>query len=186
MTVDDVLLDCEERMDKSAEFLRHEFQMIRTGKASAALVESIMVDYHGTHTRLRDLAGITVPEVRMIVIQPWDPSAIAAMEKAIQASPLGVTPHNDGRLLRIVLPELSEERRRELDRTVKRLAEEARVAVRNVRREANEHIRKIQKEEHISEDQRDAGLADVQEMTDRYIAEIEKILKHKEQEILTI
>ena len=185
-TVEEILFSCEERMDKSAEFLQHEFQRIRTGKASPALVEGIMVNYHGTPTRIRDLAGITTPEPRLITIQPWDPSAIAEIVKAIQASNLGISPASDGRVVRLVLPELNEERRKELDKMVKKMAEDARVAVRNIRREANDQVKALQKSGVISEDAQKQALADIQQLTDKGIQNIDAHLKSKEDEIMTI
>jgi ribosome recycling factor len=185
-TVEEILFSCEERMEKSADFLLHEFQRIRTGKASPALVEGIMVNYHGTPTRLRDLSGISTPEPRMIVIQPWDPSAIAEIVKAIQASNLGISPASDGRVIRLVLPELSEERRKELDRMVKKMAEDAKIAIRNIRREANDHAKALQKQGDISEDEMKQTLSEIQTLTDKSIELVDTHLKHKEEEIMTI
>jgi ribosome recycling factor len=168
------------------EVVEHEFATIRTGKASPALVENITVDYYGTQTRLRQLAGISTPEPRLIVIQPWDPSAADAVEKAIMKSKLGVNPMRDGRIIRVPIPELSEERRRDLDKVVKGMAEEGRVAIRNIRREANEHIKKIQKEGKITEDEMVHSEKEVQVKTDDYIKEIDKLLAKKEKEIIEI
>lgn len=186
MDLDDILLDAEDRMTKATEHLRHEFSTIRTGKASPALVENIQVEYYGTQTRLREIAGISTPEPRLIVIQPWDQNAIGAIEKAIMKSEIGITPHSDGKLLRIPIPELTEERRRELDKVIKRMAEDGRVAVRNVRRDANEHVKQLQKSGGITEDQRDAAIDDIQKLTDKSIEEIDEVLRHKEKEILEI
>jgi ribosome recycling factor len=176
----------EEKMMKSAEVVEHEFATIRTGKASPSLVENIMVDYYGSHTRLRELAGISTPEPRLIVIQPWDPASVDAAEKAIMKSKLGITPIKDGRILRIPIPELSEERRKDLGKVIKQMAEEGRVAIRHVRREANEQIKKLQKDGKITEDQMYKAEKDVQTRTDEYIREIDELLEHKEKDIMEI
>ena len=186
MTSEEILEEMELKMMKTAEVVEHDFSAVRTGKASAALVENIVVDYHGTQTRLRQIAGISTPEPRLIVIQSWDPSAVDAMEKAILKSKLGVTPVRDGRILRVPIPELSEERRKELDKVVKHRAEEGRVAIRNVRREANEQLKRLQKEGKIPEDEMVKAEKRVQEKTDEYIKEIDRLLAKKEKDILEI
>ncbi len=186
MDLDEVLLDAEDRMQKAVEHLRDEFARIRTGKASPALVENLQVEYYGAQTRLRDIAGISTPEPRLIVIQPWDQNAIGPIEKAIIASELGITPNNDGKLLRIPIPELTEERRKELDRVIKKMTEEGRVAVRNVRRDANDHVKRLQKDGKITEDDRDEAIKEIQEYTDKYIGQMDELLKKKEQEILEL
>lgn len=182
----EVLDEMELKMMKSIEVVEHEFSAIRTGKASPALVENITVDYYGAQTRLRQLCGISTPEPRLIVIQPWDPSAADAVEKALMKSKLGITPVRDGRIFRIPIPELSEERRRELDKVVKHMAEEGRVAIRNIRREANEQIKKLQKEGEITEDEMFGAEKKVQDKTDEYIKEIDRLLAKKEKEIMEI
>ncbi len=186
MEIKEVMEQMELKMMKSIEAIEHEFSSIRTGKASPALVENIMVDYYGSQTRLREIAGISTPEARLIVIQPWDPSAVDAVEKAIMKSKLGITPLKDGRILRLPIPELSEERRTDLGKVVKNMAEEGRVAIRNVRREANEHIKKLQKEGKITEDQMYRHERDVQAKTDEYIKEIDNLLERKEKDIIEI
>ncbi|MDD5555623.1 MAG: ribosome recycling factor [bacterium] len=186
MELADILDEMELKMMKSLEVVEHEFAAIRTGKASPALVENIVVDYYGAQTRLRQLASISTPEPRLIVIQPWDPSAADAVEKAVMKSKLGVTPLRDGRIIRVPIPELSEERRRDLDKVVKGMAEEGRVAVRNVRREANEHIKRIQKDGKITEDEMTRAEKTVQEKTDAYIKQIDAHLARKEKEIMEI
>jgi ribosome recycling factor len=186
MTSEEILEEMELKMMKTAEVVEHDFSAVRTGKASPALVENIVVDYYGTQTRLRQIAGISTPEPRLIVLQAWDPGAVDAMEKAILKSKLGVTPVRDGRILRVPIPELSEERRKELDKVVKHRAEEGRVAIRNVRREANEHIKRLQKEGKIPEDEMVKAEKRVQEKTDEYIKEIDRLLAKKEKEILEI
>ena len=185
-TVDDVLLDAEDRMSKSLGFLDEQLSGIRTGKASPALVENIKVTYYGTPTRLRELAGIATPEPRLIVINAYDPTALGEIEKAILAANLGVTPMNDGRIIRVPIPELSEERRTEITKVGKSMAEESRVAVRNVRREANDHIKGLQKSSKISEDERDQALKSIQEDTDGYISQIDEALKSKEEELMEV
>lgn len=185
-TVDDVLLDAEEKMSKSMHFLTEQFSGIRTGKASPALVENVKVSYYGTMTRLRDLAGISTPEPRLIVINSFDPTALPEIEKAILAANLGVTPMNDGRVIRIPIPKLDQERRTDLTKVAKRMSEEGRVAVRNVRRDANEHIKNLQKSSKITEDEKDQALKDIQKDTDEYIKKIDDALKAKESEIMEV
>ena len=185
-SVDDILLDAEEKMSKSLDFLHEELSGLRTGKASPALVENIKVSYYGAPTRLRELAGISTPEPRLIVIHAYDPTALPEVEKAILGANLGVTPINDGRVIRVPIPELNEERRKELTKVARRLSEDSRIAVRNVRREANEHIKNLQKSGKISEDEREQAMKQVQEDTDEYIAKIDEALKVKEEEIMAV
>jgi ribosome recycling factor len=185
-SADDVLLEADDKMQKCLEFLSQEFAGIRTGKASPSLVENVQVPYYGTLTRLREIAGIATPEARLIVLNSYDPTALPAIEKAILAANLGVTPMNDGRVIRIVIPELSEERRREMTKIAKRMAEESRVAVRNVRREANEAIKALQKDGRITEDERDQALAQVQKDTDACIGKIDQHMTAKEKEIMAV
>jgi ribosome recycling factor len=186
MTADAILEEMELKMMKTLEVVEHEFAAIRTGKASPALVENIMVDYYGTQTRLRQIAGISTPEARLIVIQAWDPAATDAIEKGLLKSKLGITPIKDGRIVRVPIPELSEERRRELDKVVKHMAEEGRVAIRNIRRDANDHIKKEQKGGKITEDEMVHAEKQVQEKTDEYIRDIDKLLARKEKEIMEV
>lgn len=185
-TVDEILLDTEERMEKSFGVLLEQFSGIRTGKASPALVQNLQVPYYGTPTRLRELAGISTPEPRLIVINAYDPTALPDIEKTILAANLGVTPMNDGRVIRVPIPELNEERRTELTKVARRMAEECRVAVRNLRREANDHLKKAQKDGHISEDDQTLALKDVQELTDRYSEKVADIIKTKENDIMEV
>ena len=184
--LDDVLLDAMDKMDNSVKVLKGQFSGLRTGKASPALVEGVQVAYYGTPTRLRDLANISTPEPRLLVISPFDPTALGEIEKAILAANLGVTPRNDGRVVRVPIPELNEERRREIVKVAKRQAEEARVAVRNVRRDANEAVKSLQKDGRISEDERDRGLEEVQKATDAHTARIDAELKSKEAEVMAV
>jgi ribosome recycling factor len=185
-TVDDVVLDSEEKMDRTLAVLKEQFAGLRTGKASPALVENVQVQYYGTPTRLRDIAGISTPEPRLIVINPYDPNAHADIEKAILAANIGVTPLNDGRVIRVPIPELSEERRKEIVKVARRQAEEARVAVRNVRRDANEAIKALQKNSKVSEDERDQGLTEIQKSTDAHIGKIDSEVKSKESELMVV
>jgi len=185
-STDDILLEAEDKMTKCLSFLHDQFAGIRTGKASPALVENIKVNYYGAPTRLRELANIATPEPRLIVINAYDPTALAEITKAIVSANLGVTPMNDGRIIRIPIPELNEERRKELTKVANRMAEESRVAIRNTRREANDQIKKLQKETKIAEDERDGALEQVQKDTDEYIKKIDEALRAKEKEIMAV
>jgi ribosome recycling factor len=186
MPADDILLEAEEKMMKTEEIVQHEFAGVRTGKASPALVENIQVEVYGAHMRIRELAGITTPEPRMILIQPWDISTVHPIEKAIQKSNLGVNPAIDKKLIRIVLPELSQERRIEFTKIVRKMAEDGRVAIRHVRRDAIEHLKKEAKEGTITEDDLTHSEKEVQKLTDQYIEKIDAHLAHKEKEIMTV
>jgi len=185
-TLKDVMTDTAEKMDNTLRMLKEQFAGLRTGKASPALVDGVQVAYYGTPTRLRDLANISTPEPRLIVITPFDPTALPEIEKAILAANLGVTPRNDGRVVRVPIPELNEERRKEIVKVARRQAEETRVAVRNVRRDANEAIKALQKDAKITEDERDRGLDDVQKATDAHIAKVDTELKNKEAEVMAV
>ena len=185
-TLDDILLESEDKMSKSVEFLHQEFNGLRTGKASPSLVENVTVEYYGTSTRLKELAGISTPESRLIVVNPYDPSSLPAIEKAVLAANIGVTPMNDGRVIRIPIPELSEERRKELLKVAKRMTEDQRVAIRNVRREANDQIKELQKSSAISEDDRDTGLAEIQQFTNTHIKKIDDMLDAKEKDVMEV
>ncbi|MCS6770489.1 MAG: ribosome recycling factor [Kiritimatiellae bacterium] len=184
--MDDILLDAEEKMEKSFAHLQQELHGIRTGKASPALVENIGVEYYGAVTRLREIAGISTPEPRLIVINPYDPSAREAICRAILAANIGITPVDDGRVIRIPIPELSEERRKELVKVAKRVAEEARVAVRNIRRDANDMIKALQKNSKITEDERDQGIEEIQKLTDSFIKKIDDLVAAKEKDIMAV
>ncbi|MBN1673062.1 MAG: ribosome recycling factor [Kiritimatiellae bacterium] len=185
-SVDDVLLDSEEKMEASFEHLRAEFAGIRTGKASPALVEHVNVAYYGTQTRLRELASISTPEPRLLVINPYDPTALQAIEKAILSANLGITPMNDGRIIRIPIPELSGERRVEIAKIAKRAAEETRVSIRGDRRAANDAVKALQKKGDITEDDREEILKQIQETTDGYIRKVDELLEAKEKEIMSV
>jgi ribosome recycling factor len=185
-TLDEVLLDAMDKMDNTLKVLKDQFSGLRTGKASPALVDGVQVQYYGVPTRLRDLANISTPEPRLIVISPYDPTALGEIEKAILAANLGVTPRNDGRVVRVPIPELNEERRKEIVKVAKRQSEDARIAVRNVRRDANELVKGLQKDGKITEDDRDRGLEEVQKATDAHIAKIDSELKNKEAEVMAV
>jgi ribosome recycling factor len=185
-SMDDVLLDADDKMEKAVDFLKKELSGLRTGKASPAMVEHITVDYYGAPTRIREIGNISTPEPRLLVINPYDPTALGNIEKAILAANIGVTPVNDGRLIRIPIPELSEERRKDLVKVARRLAEEARVAIRNVRRDANEHCKNLQKNSRVTEDERDAGLAEIQKYTDKAIGMLDRMVSDKEQDVMKV
>jgi ribosome recycling factor len=180
-----LLKDVEARMNGAIETLTREFASVRTGRASTALLDSVRVDYYGTPTPVNQLATVSAPDARTLVIQPWEQSQLKAIEKAILASDLGLTPVNDGRVIRLTLPPLTEERRKQLARHVHRLAEEARVAIRNVRREANDKLRAMARDKKVSEDEERRGHDQIQKTTDRFIARVDELLKKKEQEILS-
>ena len=176
----------EDKMKKSLTALVEELSGIRTGRASASLFDRINVDYFGQSTPLNQVATISVPEARLVVIQPWDRSIIGEIEKAIQKSELSLNPNNDGKVIRINIPPLTEERRKELVKTAKNYAENYRIAIRNIRRDANDEFKKKQKNSEITEDQEKQASDDIQKMTDKYIAEINSILDSKEKEIMEI
>ncbi len=184
--IEDVLKDAEERMSKAVEVLQDDLKTIRTGRASPALVERLLVEYYGTPTPLNQLATISAPEVRLLTIRPWDPSILPAIEKAILKSELGLTPINDGKIIRLPIPRLTEERRRELVRLVKKRVEEGRVAVRNIRRDALNDLRELEKEGLIAEDEFYRAKDDLQELTDKFIEKMGEIGRKKEEEIVEI
>lgn len=183
---DDILQDADDRMQKAIEALRGHLGGIRTGRASPALIERVMVDYYGTDTPLQQLAGISAPEARMLVVQPWDKGSLKAIEKGIRASELGLNPTNDGQVIRIAIPALTEERRRDLVKIVKRNVEEAHVAVRNIRRDAIHMLKELDDSGEISEDQRRRGEEQVQKLTDRAVADADKVGRDKEAEVLEV
>jgi ribosome recycling factor len=175
-----------DRMDRTIEALRKEFSSIRTGRASLALLDGIMVNYYDTLTPLQQLASLSIPESRQMAIQPWDPKAIPDIEKAILKSDLGLTPMNDGKMIRMSIPPLTEERRKQLVKMVKKKAEEAKVAVRNIRRDANEDLKKLEKEKHISEDEVKKAQDEIQKLTDSHITRVDDVLANKEKEIMEV
>lgn len=184
--IDDVLLEADDKMDKAVQFLQQELSGLRTGKANPALVDTITVDYYGTPSRLRDISNISTPEPRLIVISPFDPSSLGLIEKAIVAANIGITPMNDGRLIRVPIPELSEERRKDMVKMAGRMTEEQRVAVRNIRRDANEQSKSLQKNSDITEDERDSALDDIQKSTDGHIKKMDEMLASKEKDIMEV
>ncbi|TVM16223.1 ribosome recycling factor [Oceanidesulfovibrio indonesiensis] len=181
-----ILDDAMERMEKATDNLEREFGKLRTGRASTSLVEDLRVDYYGTPTPLNQLASISVPDSRSIAIQPWDRNAFGDIEKSIQKSDLGLNPVNDGKLIRINIPPLTEERRKELVKIARKYSEEAKIAVRNIRRDANDALKKLKNDKEISEDEMHKGQDDVQKLTDDYVANIDKALENKEKDIMEI
>jgi len=175
-----------DRMISAVEALKKDFSSIRTGRASLALLEGISVDYYGTLTPIQQLASLSIPESRQIAIQPWEHRIIPDMEKAILKSDLGLTPMNDGKIIRINIPILTEERRKHLVKVVKKRAEEAKVVVRNIRRDSNEELKKLEKEKHLSEDDTKKEHEDIQKITDSFIKKIDEVLQHKEKEIMEV
>ena len=182
----DLLKTTEEHMRGVIEATKREFVAVRTGRANPAILDRVVVEYYGVPTPLNQVGNVLAPEPRLLVIQPWERNMLGPIEKAILKSDLGLVPNNDGHVIRITIPPLTEERRRELVKLVRREAEEKRVAIRNVRREANEKIKTMQKAGEITEDQEKKALDDVQKLTDKYIEEIEKLLEAKEREIMEV
>jgi ribosome recycling factor len=176
----------EERMKKAVKALEDEFKTIRTGRASAALFDNIRVEYYEQKVPLNQVATISVPEARLVIIQPWDRSVLPEIEKAIQKSELSVNPANDGKVIRISIPPLTEERRKELAKVAKGIAEKSRVTIRNIRRDTNEELKKLEKDSKLSEDQTKRSIDDIQKLTDKYIEEINSVLGKKEKEIMEI
>ena len=184
--IDDLLIDAREHMDKSVEATRVKFQSVRAGRANPSLLDRINVDYYGVHTPLRQMATLNAPEARLLTVQPYDKSSIKAIERAIMESDLGLTPNNDGSIIRLQIPELTEERRKQLVKVVRGIAEEGRVAVRNVRRDVMHDLRELKKEGEAGEDDERRAESALQKQTDDAIAEIDALLKGKEEEILEV
>jgi len=184
MTTREVLHNSEEKMKKAIESVAREFSEVRTGRAHPGLVEGLHVNYYDTLTLLKQLASISVPDVHMIVIQPWDITAIPEIEKAIMKSNLGILPSNDGKLIRLSVPALSQERRQEMVKIIHKMSEEGRVSLRTIRRDAKENLEKLEKDKTISEDDKFRGIDELQKSVDKYIAKIDEILKNKEKEVL--
>jgi len=184
MSGESVLLNADAKMRKAVDVLKHELSTVRTGRAHPGLVEHIMVDYHGTPVPLNQIAGISVPEARLLVIQPWDKSVLANVEKAILKSDLGLNPHNDGNIIRLAIPQLTEERRTQLVKMVRKKVEDGKVAVRNVRRDALEGLRKLKDDKEMTEDEQKRALGKLQQLTDKFIEEIDRIAKAKESELM--
>ena len=186
MAIEELLDNMEESMMNAEDAMKTDIAAIRTGKASTALVEGLMVEYYGTNTRLRDIAGLSTPDARTVAIQPWDQSAVQAIDKAIINSNIGISPVSDGKIVRLPIPPLSEDRRAALAKQVKARSEEARVAVRNARSDANEAAKKAQKASEITEDELKNLLEKIQKMTDSYIANIDKLAEEKEKELMKV
>jgi ribosome recycling factor len=184
--IDELLEDAKRRMDKSVDTTAHEFNTVRTGRASAALLDRIQIDYYGQKTPLKQLATINVPEPRLLTIQPYDPGSIKTIERAIQESELGLTPNNDGKLIRLPIPQLTEERRKELVKVVKHLAEEGRVAVRNVRRDVMHDLKELVRDGDVGDDEERRAEDRAQKLTDEHVARIDGLLKKKEEEIMEV
>lgn len=178
--------DAESRMKAAVEDARRKFATVRTGRASVSLLDNVTVEYYGTPTPLNQVAAISAPEPQMITVQPWDTSVINTIEKAIRSSDLGLNPSNDGKLVRIPIPPLTEERRKQMTKVLHEIAEEHRTAVRNVRRDANDKLKKLLKDRAISEDEERGALADVQKLTDGNIARIDELMRKKEEEIMHV
>jgi ribosome recycling factor len=182
----DVLKDTRDRMQKSVESIKNEFRTLRTGRASAALFEKIRVDYYGQMTPLSQVSNISIPEARLVVIQPWDKNLIGEIEKAIQKSELSLNPSNDGKVIRLSIPPLTEQRRKDLVKVAKNTAENGRVAVRNIRRDAIDSLKELEKEKLISEDERKNGEQEIQKLTDEHVKIIGELLDEKEQDIMEV
>ena len=186
MTAEETLRDADHKMSRAVEVTRESFASVRTGRATPALLNRITVDYYGTQTPLNQLASFSVPEPRLLVIQPYDRNAMAAMERALMQSDLGLTPSNDGNVIRLAFPPLTEERRKELIKVVRERAEEGRVAVRNVRRHSKDELERLEREHAISEDELARAEKELQKKTDGYVAEIDQLLGHKEKELMEV
>jgi ribosome recycling factor len=186
VTADGTLKDADHKMQRAVEVTREELTSVRTGRATPAILSRVAVDYYGTHTPLNQLASFSVPEPRLLVIQPFDRNAMSAMEKAIMQSDLGLTPSNDGNVIRLAFPPLTEERRKELIRLVRERGEEGRVAVRNVRRHAMHDLERLKKDGEVSEDDLNRSEKELQKQTDRHVGEIDELVTHKEKELMEV
>jgi ribosome recycling factor len=184
--IDELLKDARERMGKSVDAIRHEFGSVRTGRASPALLDRIVVDYYGTQTPLKQLASISAPEARLLTVQAYDKSSVKNIEKAIMESDVGLTPNSDGTLIRLAIPELTEERRKELVKVVHSIAEEGRVAIRNIRRDVMHDLREFKKEGEVGSDDEHRGEVELQKLTDEKIGELDGLMKGKEAEVLEV
>jgi len=184
--IEDFLTDAKRRMDRSIETTRGEFASVRTGRASTALLDRITVDYYGTPTPLKNIATISTPEARLLSLQPFDPSSIKAIERAIQESDLGLTPSNDGKLIRLPIPQLTEERRKELVKLVRKMGEDGKIAIRNVRRDVMQHLKDLVVNGDVGDDEERRAEQQVQKLTDDHTKAIDELLKHKEAEIMEV
>lgn len=186
MSAKELIKDAKHRMDKTAENFVNELTKIRTGRATPTLLDTVKVDYYGQSVPLNQAANISVPEPRMIVVQPWEKNMLAEIERAIMKADLGLNPGNDGTMIRVPIPQLSEERRKDLVKLVHKFAEEGKIAIRNVRRDVNDHLKKMEKNNEISEDELSVELDTVQELTDDHVKKIDEILEKKEKEVLEV
>jgi ribosome recycling factor len=184
--IDETLLDAEEKMEKAVSVAKDDLASVRTGRATPTMFSRIVVDYYGSPTPLNQLAGITIPEARMAVVKPYDVSQLNAIEKAIRESDLGVNPSNDGTIIRIVIPQLSEERRRDMVKIAKGKGEDAKISIRNIRRKANEELHRIAKDGEAGEDEVARAEKELQHVTDRYVTQVDELVKHKETELLEV
>ncbi|TCO56938.1 ribosome recycling factor [Actinocrispum wychmicini] len=184
--IDETLLDAEEKMEKAVHVAKEDLAAVRTGRATPTMFSRIVVDYYGSPTPLNQLAGINIPEARMAIVKPYDATQLNAIEKAIRDSDLGVNPSNDGSIIRIVIPQLSEERRKEMVKTAKHKGEDAKISIRNIRRKANEELHRIAKDGEAGEDDVARAEKELQHVTDRYVAQVDELVKHKEAELLEV
>lgn len=184
--VKDIIKDANEKMSKAVDVVKHELVTIRTGRATPGLIESVKVDYYGTPTPLKQVANIGAPEPTLLTVQPWEKNMIQPIEKAIQNANLGLNPQNDGTLVRVPIPPLNEERRKEYVKLTKKYGEQGKVSIRNIRRDANDSLKKIEKDKEISEDDKKRGEDEVQKLTDKYTSEIDRLLEQKEKEIMEV
>jgi ribosome recycling factor len=186
MSAKEIFKDTKVRMDKAIDSLHHDLGKVRTGRASASLLESVMVDYYGQQVPINQAATVSVPEPRLIIVQPWEKSFLQEFEKAIQRADLGLNPSNDGNIIRIPIPQLSEERRQEMVKLVKKFGEDAKIAIRNIRRDANDHLKKMEKNHELSEDELSVELEETNNLTEGHISKVDEILAAKEKEVLEI
>lgn len=184
--LENVKKETQDRMGKSIENLKKEFSRIRTGRATPSLLDGITVDYYGSIMPINQVATITIPEARLLIIQPWEKSMLGTIEKAIQASDLGLNPQNDGNLIRLPIPALTEDRRKELCKTSKKISEESKISLRNIRRDSNEKFKKAEKDKEITQDEQKKGLDEIQKLTDEYIKNVDELLANKEKEIMEV
>ena len=186
MTISEIQKQCEYKMNRTVETLREDFIKIRTGRASAGLLDHVMVDYYGSPTPINQVAQVGVADARTLTVQPWEKNMVAPIEKAIRSSDLGLNPATSGMLIRVPLPPLTEERRREITKVVKHIGEESKVAIRNLRRDANEHVKRLVKDKEISEDDQKRSEKEIQKLTDNFIAQVDATVANKEKEVMTI
>lgn len=182
----EVLSKCETKMNKSIDALNHEFSSVRAGRANPAILDRVLVDYYGAPTPINQMAAVSVSEARVLVIQPWDKSTLKTIEKAIQASDIGINPANDGNVLRLTFPQLTEERRKELVKDIKKMGEESKVGIRNIRRDAMEKLKALKKDNSITEDDQKDGEKKIQDITDKFVKKVDSLVAEKEKEVLSI